>query len=138
MTSPNTTSEKTWTPLELAEMKTGRRFGAISRARGVSGRKRFKARSGACSYHVMSRTVGGEFLLGTLEKEAFRRMMWRVASFCGVDILTYVVMDNHFHILLHVPDKTVWLRQFDGENGHEKLLKHLSTIYSKAFIKPLV
>ena len=26
-------------------------------------------------------------------------MMWRMADFSGVEVLTYVVMDNHFHIL---------------------------------------
>ena len=54
---------------------------------------------GAACYHVMSRTVNGEFLLGSLEKEAFRRMMWRMSQFSGVEILTYALMDNHFHTL---------------------------------------
>ena len=30
------------------------------------------------------------------EKEAFRVLMWRMAKFSGVEVLTYCVMGNHF------------------------------------------
>jgi len=53
----------------------------------------------------MSRSINSEFLFGSTEKEAFRRMMWRMSAFSGVEVLTYVVMDNHFHILAKVPDR---------------------------------
>ncbi len=53
-------------------------------------------------YHCISRTVDGEMLFGSLEKERFRRMLWRVADFSGVEILTYCVMGNHFHVLVRV------------------------------------
>jgi len=52
-------------------------------------------------------------------------------------------MDNHFHILLKVPDQAKWLRKFEtkqgerSEAGEERLLAHLSTVYSKAFLKQL-
>lgn len=70
-------------------------------------------------------------------------MMLRMSRFSGVKILTYVVMDNHFHILLKVPDQAKWLGRFDskaGESAHggeERLLTHLATVYSKAFLKQL-
>jgi putative transposase len=128
--------EKEWAPLELAEMKTGRRIGQIRRPEGFSGRKRMKLEGAAC-YHVMSRTVNGEFLLGSLEKEAFRRMMWRMAQFSGVEILTYALMDNHFHILVKVPEQKKWLRKFEGPEGEAKLMAHLETVYSKAFLAQL-
>jgi hypothetical protein len=51
----------------------------------------------------MSRTTAREFLFGDREKECFRRMMHRLAAFSGINVLTYCVMDNHFHILLEVP-----------------------------------
>ncbi len=79
--------QKVWSPLELSEMKTGRRLGQIRRARGFSGRKRMRMTDGSACYHVMSRVVNGEFLLGSIEKEALRRMMWRMATFSGVEIL---------------------------------------------------
>jgi len=134
---------KKWTPLELAEMKTGKYLGQIYRPKGFASRRRIKPEKGAACYHVMSRTVNGEFLFGRTEKEAFRRMMWRMAKFSGVEIFTYVVMDNHFHILLKVPDREKWLEKFEtkpGEAagaGEKRLLLHLSSVYSKAFLKQL-
>jgi putative transposase len=126
--------EKVWSPLELAEMKTGRRLGQIRRAKGFAGRKRMRITDGAACYHVMSRVVNGDFLLGSIEKEALRRMMWRMATFSGVEILTYAIMDNHFHILLKVPEQKGWLKRFEGKEGEEKFFEHLSLVYSKAFI----
>ncbi len=54
-------------------------------------------------YHCISRTVNGEWLFEDVDREIFRRQMWRVADFCGIGILTYSVLSNHFHILAHVP-----------------------------------
>lgn len=55
------------------------------------------------SYHCMSRVVNGELLFQDCDKEMLRRMIWQVADFCGVEVLTYCVMSNHFHVLLRVP-----------------------------------
>ncbi|MCC5790579.1 MAG: transposase [Opitutales bacterium] len=55
-------------------------------------------------YHVMSRTVNGEKLLGEKEKAVMRKMLFKVAAFAGVKILTYCLMSNHFHVLIEVPD----------------------------------
>jgi REP element-mobilizing transposase RayT len=93
--------------------------------------------SGGQAYHVMSRTAGGEKLFGDVEKEAFRRLMWRMARFSGVEILTYALMNNHFHILVKVPERAKFLKRFDGEGGEERLLEHLSLLYSKAYLASL-
>lgn len=52
----------------------------------------------------MTRTVNGARLFGEREKEVLRKMLWQVADFCGVEVLTYCVMSNHFHVLLRVPE----------------------------------
>jgi REP element-mobilizing transposase RayT len=88
-------------------------------------------------HHVMSRTAGGEKLLGDLEKEAFRRLMWRLARFSGVRILTYAVMNNHFHLLVSIPNREKFLSRFEGPDGEEKLLEHLKLLYSKAYLVQL-
>jgi REP element-mobilizing transposase RayT len=51
----------------------------------------------------MTRTVNGEPLFSDTDKERLRRILWQVADFSGVDVLTYCVMNNHFHVLVHVP-----------------------------------
>ena len=52
----------------------------------------------------MRRTVNGEFLFEDREKEILRKMLRQVADFCGVELLTYCIMSNHFHVLVRVPD----------------------------------
>ena len=75
-------------------------------------------------YHCISRIVGGEFLLAENPvKEALQRMMHRQSAFCGVQIITYSLMSNHFHILARVrpqPELT------DGE-----LLKRTAEFYGR-------
>ena len=90
--------------------------------------------AGGQAYHVMSRTAGGEKLFGEVEKEAFRRLMWRMVRFSGLEVLTYALMDNHFHILVKVPERAKFLRRFEGEGGETKLLEHLALLYSKSYI----
>jgi len=33
-----------------------------------------------------------------------RKMIWQVADFCGIRVLTYCIMSNHFHVLVEVPE----------------------------------
>ena len=66
--------------------------------------RRLKVSGGSAVYHCMTRTVNGERLFGDREKEVLRKMLWQAADFCGVEILTYCVMSNHFHVLLRVPE----------------------------------
>lgn len=54
-------------------------------------------------YHCMSRTVNGERLFDDTAKEVLRKQLWQVADFCGVEVLTYTIMENHFHVLVRVP-----------------------------------
>ena len=74
-------------------------------------------------YHVMSRVVGGEMLLGDREKEVLRKMLWQVADFSGVEILTYCLMTNHFHVLVRVPEKCVI--------SDAELLRRFKVLYPK-------
>jgi len=90
--------------------------------------------AGGQAYHVMSRTAGGAKLFGDTEKEAFLRLMWRMAKFSGLEILTYAVMANHFHILVKVPERAKFLKRFEGEGGEERLLEHLSLLYSRGYL----
>jgi putative transposase len=65
--------------------------------------RRSKVFGASAAYHAMSRTVGNAFLFEDREKEMLRKMIWQVADFCGVEVLTYCIMSNHFHVLIQVP-----------------------------------
>jgi REP element-mobilizing transposase RayT len=49
--------------------------------------------------------VDRQFLFGGTEKEHLVKLMKRYADFCGVRMLTYCVMSNHFHVLVEVPKR---------------------------------
>jgi putative transposase len=66
------------------------------------GRIKSAPKTGPLYFHCMSRVVAGEPLLRPAEQEAFRRLMRRQAAFCGVRVLTYAIMSNHFHLLVRV------------------------------------
>ena len=80
-------------------------------------------------------------LFGAEEKEAFRILMWRLARFCGVEVLTYCVMGNHFHLLVRVPRRESFLQRFaseaPGDAGERRLLAHLKWLYSEAYLSRL-
>jgi REP element-mobilizing transposase RayT len=50
----------------------------------------------------MTRAVNGERLFHDREKEILRKIIWQVADFSGVEVLTYCVLSNHFHVLIRV------------------------------------
>jgi putative transposase len=58
---------------------------------------------GEAVYHCMSRTVNGERLFDEAAREALRRQLWKVADYCGVRVVTYAVLSNHFHVVVEVP-----------------------------------
>ena len=106
-------------------------------ARSWSGGRRRILGKGALesyTYHVMSRTCGGQVLFDDVEKEALRRLLWKMAEFSGVRLVTYCIMGNHFHALVEVPKREIWLERFAGDGGEERLYEHLRTLYSREFV----
>ncbi len=58
--------------------------------------------SGLSYYHVISRVIERRPVLDRSEKERLRDLMRQAESFTGVRVLTYAILDNHFHLLLEV------------------------------------
>jgi REP element-mobilizing transposase RayT len=85
---------------------------------------RIKA-EGEAFYHVVSRIANKAFLLNDAEKKrVFVNMMHRAADFSGVDVITYVVMDNHFHLCLKIPER-------EGEVPESEILRRVGVLYGK-------
>ncbi len=58
---------------------------------------------GEAFYHILSRIVDRRLILDDTEKERFRRLMRAVEAFSGCQVLTWICLDNHWHICLRVP-----------------------------------
>jgi REP element-mobilizing transposase RayT len=86
---------------------------------------RVKAEGTGC-YHVVSRVVDRTFRLDDREKEIFRGMMRRAEAFCGVRVLTYAVLSNHFHLLVEVPVR--------GEVDEAELVRRMTVLYGRAHV----
>jgi REP element-mobilizing transposase RayT len=86
-------------------------------------RIKLAAKEGEAIYHCMSRTVNGERLFGAVDQEAFRRQLWAVADYCGVELLTWTILSNHFHLLARVPQVQ--------PVGDEELLRRYEVLYPK-------
>ena len=57
-------------------------------------------------YHCISRTVNKEYLFRDTDKEVMRRQLWQTVDFCGLKLITYNLLSNHFHIHVRVPKRT--------------------------------
>jgi len=75
-------------------------------------------------YHVVSRVVDKRFIFNAKEKNHFRRWMRKLEAFCGVEVVTFCLMSNHFHLLVRVPDRESMPRL-----TKERLLELLPILY---------
>jgi len=79
-------------------------------------------------YHVMSRTCCGQYLFDQEAKAVFVEMLRKQAGFCGVEVLAYCVMGNHFHLLVAVPG--------DYDISDAELLRRYRLLYSEKDCPP--
>ena len=82
----------------------------------------------AAYYHCVSRVVDGRYALEDTEKEHFVALLRECALFCEVEVLTYCVMSNHFHVLVEVPQRPAVLPTVEevlgklrGLSGHQNV-----------------
>jgi hypothetical protein len=84
-------------------------------------KRRFLVKDRSAIYHLVSRTSMKQFWFGDEEKEVFIRLMRKQAAFCGIKVLAYSVMSNHFHILARVPH--------EPEHSDAELLRRHRLLY---------
>ena len=75
-------------------------------------------------YHCVSKVRGQEMLLNDDEKRRLHELMRRVSGFSGVEVKTYCLMDNHFHMIVKVPK---WREVDEAE-----LVSRMRTLYGDA------
>ena len=75
-------------------------------------------------YHVIDRIAHREFLLRDERiKKRLIDLVRRAAEFSGVDVCTYVIMDNHLHLCVHVPEA--------GEIDEQTVVERVGTLYGE-------
>jgi putative transposase len=85
---------------------------------------RIKAEDGIGFYHVTSRIVERSFKMNEGERNIFRCILRKAALFSGVNVLTYAVLSDHFHILLEVPEQPLL--------DDAELLRRVGALYGAA------
>ena len=85
---------------------------------------------GAAYYHTMSRVVDRRFVFDEAERERVRKLMRAVAGFSGVDVLTYTVLSNHFHLVVYVPEA--------HEITDVELGRRLGLIYDRTIVESVM
>lgn len=81
-------------------------------------------------FHVMSRVVGKEMVFDDDEKALFYRIMRQMEGFTGCEVLTFCLMDNHFHLLLKVPSRK-------SEISDDEVLRRIGWMYPSAKVKAI-
>jgi REP element-mobilizing transposase RayT len=74
-------------------------------------------------YHIMSRIVDRQMLMNPSEKEYFRKLMRAVEAFSGCQVITHATLNNHWHCLVHVPERQ--------PVSDEELLARMRYLYSR-------
>ncbi|MCK4766134.1 MAG: transposase [Candidatus Aminicenantes bacterium] len=78
-------------------------------------------------YHIISRTVGQEFLLGENEKEKLFQIIKKYSELFFVKVIGFAIMSNHFHLLVCMET---------GENFSDReVIERLKKFYQKKDLK---
>ncbi len=84
-------------------------------------------------YHCISRTTDRQRTMHAAEKRHFHRLMSRLSAFSGVQVVTYCLMENHFHLLVRVPQQAAQPRLTE-----ESLRRILPFLYQRRELKTAI
>jgi hypothetical protein len=71
----------------------------------------------------MSRTLNDEKWFGQAEKKQLQQLIRKISDFSGVTLVTYTVMDNHFHLLVEVPP--------EREVSNKEIVRRYGVLYPR-------
>ena len=78
-------------------------------------------------YHCMSRTLRELPFWDAVEKEHLRELLTKLLAFSGLEMVTFCLMGNHFHLLLGVPSERESLEAM----GDQAFLDRLALLYDE-------
>lgn len=76
-------------------------------------------------FHVIARINGRFRCLDEEAKEMFAKLMRQAEAFSGVEIVTWTILDNHFHLVVYVPAVLE-----EGELADDVFWARLGALYS--------
>lgn len=82
------------------------------------------------SYHIISRIAGGELILGDQDKEYFLLLLEKHAKGFFIDIHTFCIMGNHFHIL------ATELNEVAQKASYRELIERYQSMYGHKSVFP--
>ena len=90
-------------------------------------RPRIKA-DGQAVYHCISKSVDGRVIFpyadeASVEGETFVEFMRKLEQFCGIRVITFVLMATHYHIVCEVPQPV--------EISDPELLNRIEKLYGR-------
>ncbi len=71
-----------------------------------------------------------------VEKEALKRVLWRMADFCGVRLVTLLRDGQSLSRADRSAEAEIWLERFAGPVGQEKLLEPLQVLLQQDLCQP--
>ena len=85
-------------------------------------------------FQCTSRIVEGRFIFAvhhgrSIPAEMLITIMYRLAAFCGVRVLDYVIMADHFHLVCEVPEA--------GELSQNEVLERIEALYGPQRVRGL-
>ena len=77
-------------------------------------------------HHLMSRIAHKVYFLTEEVRNDFIEMIRRAADFCGIELVAWCIMTNHFHLLAYLPtqkeiDEEETLRRYGVLKGRSRL-----------------
>lgn len=81
-------------------------------------------------FHVVSRVVDRRYIFKEDEKRAFLRIARQMEAFSGIEILSYTLMSNHFHLLIKVPPSP-------QDMDNDEVWRRIQHLYNQARIEEL-